>query len=122
VYATEPLDPTIIDALKNEFNIPEIKPITAGEVGAAGLGQPTGGRQEVVPETSTVPVNAVVAEELQRRDSYAQDIIKAFRAKPRIDLGNENTRANVLRQLNMKLDEFRLKRLTKEEFNALLQL
>jgi len=122
VYATEPLDPTIIDALKNEFNIPEIKPITAGEVGAASLGQPTSGRQEAVPEPSAVPVNAVVAEELQRRDSYAQDIIKAFRAKPRIDLGNENTRANVLRQLNMKLDEFSLKRLTQEEFNALLQL
>ena len=122
VYVTEPLDPTIIDALKSEFDIPEIKPITAGEVGAGGLGQPTGGRQEAVLETSTVPVNAVVAEELQRRDSYAQKLIKASKEKLNLDFNNQNTRANMLRQLNMKLDEFNLKRLTQEEFNALLQL
>ena len=122
VYATEPLDPTIIDALKSEFDIPEITPITAGEVGTAGLGQPTGGRQEAVQEPSAVPVNAVVAEELQRRDSYAQKLIKASKEKLNLDFSNQNIRANMLRQLNMKLDDFNLKRLTQEEFNALLQL
>ena len=125
-YATAPLNPKIIEALKTTFDIKTFAPLTAGYTplsseeskspeqppAVGGLGSP-----------ATLTGNTVIDEETTAVTGYASNVLDKLLEQVSLSSirANSALRNNALLRINTALQEVGRRSLTQEEYAALLQ-